>query len=553
MTNSAIKIIPLGGLGDIGRNMMAIEYSNEIVIIDAGVLFADQNMPSGIDFAIPDFSYLRDNSDKIVAMMITHGHEDHIGAIPYFVNEFNVPIYASRLTHGLITVKLRDRGLLQQAHLNVVEPNSPFKIGKFKVEFFRVTHSIPDAMGIALGTKLGHIIHTGDFKIDHTPVDGKSTDFSVLSRLASEGVILLLSDSTYAELKGYTESESIVGEALDNAIGQASGRVMIATFASLISRIQQILTAAAKHGRKVAVVGRSMNNNVGMALKMGYLSDPDNILISLKESSKLPNDETIIVATGSQGEPTSALVRIANGQHPDISVIDGDTVIISASPIPGNETLVARTIDNLFRKGATVLYSRVALVHVHGHASQEELKMVLTLLKPKFFVPIHGEYRHLTAHAAIAESVGVSAENIFVLEDGEVLEIHDEFGEIIGAVPSNHVLVDGKRFWEGNNPILHERHLLGKQGIINVAIFLERTNNTVIGMPSLSSYGFLEIEEVQEKFENAAKLVSAYLESNEIMEQNSYEIKVGVERVVSEFIYQETRLNPKIVAIVQRS
>ena len=533
--------------------MMAIEYSNEIVIIDAGVLFADQNMPSGIDFAIPDFSYLRDNSDKIVAMMITHGHEDHIGAIPYFVNEFNVPIYASRLTHGLITVKLRDRGLLQQAHLNVVEPNSPFKIGKFKVEFFRVTHSIPDAMGIALGTKLGHIIHTGDFKIDHTPVDGKSTDFSVLSRLASEGVILLLSDSTYAELKGYTESESIVGEALDNAIGQASGRVMIATFASLISRIQQILTAAAKHGRKVAVVGRSMNNNVGMALKMGYLSDPDNILISLKESSKLPNDETIIVATGSQGEPTSALVRIANGQHPDISVIDGDTVIISASPIPGNETLVARTIDNLFRKGATVLYSRVALVHVHGHASQEELKMVLTLLKPKFFVPIHGEYRHLTAHAAIAESVGVSAENIFVLEDGEVLEIHDEFGEIIGAVPSNHVLVDGKRFWEGNNPILHERHLLGKQGMINVAIFLERTNNTVIGMPSLSSYGFLEIEEVQEKFENAAKLVSAYLESNEIMEQNSYEIKVGVERVVSEFIYQETRLNPKVVAIVQRS
>ncbi|MEE2884471.1 MAG: ribonuclease J [Chloroflexota bacterium] len=553
MTNSAIKIIPLGGLGDIGRNMMAIEYSNEIVIIDAGVLFADQNMPSGIDFAIPDFSYLRDNSDKIVAMMITHGHEDHIGAIPYFVNEFNVPIYASRLTHGLITVKLRDRGLLQQAHLNVVEPNSPFKIGKFKVEFFRVTHSIPDAMGIALGTKLGHIIHTGDFKIDHTPVDGKSTDFSVLSRLASEGVILLLSDSTYAELKGYTESESIVGEALDNAIGQASGRVMIATFASLISRIQQILTAAAKHGRKVAVVGRSMNNNVSMALKMGYLSDPGNILISLKESSKLPNDETIIVATGSQGEPTSALVRIANGQHPDISVIDGDTVIISASPIPGNETLVAKTIDNLFRKGATVLYSRVALVHVHGHASQEELKMVLTLLKPKFFVPIHGEYRHLTAHAAIAESVGVSAENIFVLEDGEVLEIHDEFGEIIGAVPSNHVLVDGKRFWEGNDPVLNERRLLGKQGIINVAIFLERTNNTVIGMPSLSSYGFLEIKEVQEKFENAAKLVSTYLESNEIMEQNSYEIKVGVERVVSEFIYQETRLNPKVVAIVQRS
>ena len=545
--------MPLGGLGDIGRNMMAIEYCHEIVIIDAGVLFADQNMPSGVDFAIPDFSYLRDNRDKIVAMIITHGHEDHIGAIPYFLKEFSVPIYASRLTHGLITVKLRDHGLLQQARLNVVEPNSPFNLGKFKVEFFRVCHSIPDAMGIALGTDLGHIIHTGDFKIDHTPVDGKSTDFSVLSRLASEGVILLLSDSTYAELKGYTESESVVGEALDAAIGQASGRVMIATFASLISRIQQVLTAAAKHGRKVAVVGRSMNNNVSMALKMGYLSDPENILIPLKKSSKLPDNETVIIATGSQGEPTSALVRIANGQHPDISVIDGDTVIISASPIPGNETLVSNTIDNLFRKGATVLYSRVALVHVHGHASQEELKMVLNLLKPKFFVPIHGEYRHLTIHAALAESVGIPSDNIFVLEDGEVLEINDAFGEIIDTVPSNHILVDGKRFWQDNDPVLNERRMLGKQGIINVAIFLERTRNTVIGNPSLSSIGFLEIEEVQEKFENASKLVSTYLESNETMEQNSYEIKAGVERIVSEFIYQETRLNPKVVAIVHRS
>ena len=418
-----MRVVPLGGLGDIGRNMMAVEYGGEIVVIDAGILFPDEGMPAGVDFAIPNFSYLRENRQKLAAVLITHGHEDHIGALPYLLAEFDVPVYASRLTHGLITVKLRERGLIKDARLNVVEPYSPFKVGGFRCEFFRVCHSIPDAMGIALGTPLGHVVHMGDFKIDHTPADGRSSDFSALSRLAAEGVLLLLSDSTYAEVEGYTESEQIVGEALDRAIGQASGRVMIATFASLISRIQQVIDAAEKHGRKVAVVGRSMMNNVNMAKSMGYLQVPQGTLVTLNEARQLPLEETVIVATGSQGEPTSALVRIANGEHQDIEIVPGDTVVISASPIPGNESLVSSTIDNLFRQGASVLYSRVAMVHVHGHASREELKMVLSLVKPKFFVPVHGEYRHLVTHAALAQSMGVPPSNTFVLEDGDVLEL----------------------------------------------------------------------------------------------------------------------------------
>jgi len=419
MPDSPLRVIPLGGLGEIGQNMMALEYEDDIVVVDAGVLFPEDDMP-GIDFAIPDITYLRENSDRVRAILITHGHEDHIGALPHVLKELNVPVYASRLTHGLISVKLREHGLLSKSRLNVIEPYAPFNVGVFNVEFFRVCHSIPDAMGIAITTPVGVVIHTGDFKIDHTPADGQATDFSSLAKIAADGVLLLFSDSTYAEVEGYTESEKIVGEALDRAIRDAPGRVLIATFASLISRVQQVLNAAVKYDRKVTVVGRSMINNVNMALKMGYLEAPGGTVISMSQARRLPLEQVVIVATGSQGEPTSALVRISNGEHKDIEIVAGDTVILSSSPIPGNETVVAKTIDNLFRQGANVLYSRIATVHVHGHASQEELKMMLALVRPQYFVPVHGEYRHLVSHAALAEQMGIANSNIFVLEDGDV-------------------------------------------------------------------------------------------------------------------------------------
>ena len=546
-----MRVVPLGGLGDIGRNMMAVEYDGEIVVIDAGILFPDEGMPAGVDFAIPNFSYLRENRQKLAAVLITHGHEDHIGALPYLLAEFDVPVYASRLTHGLITVKLRERGLIKDARLNVVEPYSPFKVGGFRCEFFRVCHSIPDAMGIALGTPLGHVVHMGDFKIDHTPADGRSSDFSALSRLAAEGVLLLLSDSTYAEVEGYTESEQIVGEALDRAIGQAPGRVMIATFASLISRIQQVIDAAEKHGRKVAVVGRSMMNNVNMAKNMGYLQVPQGTLVSLNEARQLPLEETVIVATGSQGEPTSALVRIANGEHHDVEVVPGDTVIISASPIPGNESLVSKTIDNLFRQGASVLYSRVALVHVHGHASREELKMVLSLVKPKFFVPVHGEYRHLVTHAALAQSMGVPPSNTFVLEDGDVLELDGGGGRVVGSVDSSRVLVHGRNIWAVESRVLNERRSLAREGIVTVIVTLSEVDGGLLKAPVLTSTGFQGLGDLQDLFEKTSKMVAASLDQYPVNSLDLEQVKVRVTEAVSNHLYQETGRRPTVVAVVE--
>ncbi len=546
-----MRVVPLGGLGDIGRNMMAVEYDGEIVVIDAGILFPDEGMPAGVDFAIPNFSYLRENRQKLAAVLITHGHEDHIGALPYLLAEFDVPVYASRLTHGLITVKLRERGLIKDARLNVVEPYSPFKVGAFRCEFFRVCHSIPDAMGIALGTPLGHVVHMGDFKIDHTPADGRSSDFSALSRLAAEGVLLLLSDSTYAEVEGYTESEQIVGEALDRAIGQASGRVMIATFASLISRIQQVIDAAEKHGRKVAVVGRSMMNNVNMAKSMGYLQVPQGTLVTLNEARQLPLEETVIVATGSQGEPTSALVRIANGEHQDIEIVPGDTVVISASPIPGNESLVSSTIDNLFRQGASVLYSRVAMVHVHGHASREELKMVLSLVKPKFFVPVHGEYRHLVTHAALAQSMGVPPSNTFVLEDGDVLELDGGGGRVVGSVDSSRVLVNGRNIWVGESRILDERKRLAREGIVTAVVTLSEQGGGLLKDPVLTSTGFQGLGDLQNLFEKTSKVVAASLDQDTLSLLELNQVKVRVTKAVSDYLFQETGRRPTVVAVVE--
>jgi ribonuclease J len=405
-SKNKLRIIPLGGLGEIGKNMMCIEYDNDIIVVDAGLMFPEEEM-MGVDLVIPDISYLRENREKLRGIIITHGHEDHTGALPYILSDINIPVYCTRLTHGLISVKLKEHKLLAQSQLHIMEPGGKIKAGKFQIELFSVCHSIPDAVGLIIHTPFGAIVHSGDFKLDFTPVTGHPTDISKLAQLGSNGVLLLMSDSTYAEVPGYTPSEQIVGESLDRIMDEAHGRVIIATFSSLVSRIQQIIDSAVRHGRRIFVIGRNMNEIVRMALELGYLKAPAGALGKIEEMRGMPHDRIVLITTGSQGEPTSALVRIANKDHKQVHIIPGDTVAISASPIPGNEALVARTIDNLFRQGARVIYSSIMKIHVHGHGAQEELKLLMNVTQPKYFVPIHGEYRHLSIHAQLAESVGM--------------------------------------------------------------------------------------------------------------------------------------------------
>ena len=551
MSETPLRVVPLGGLGEIGKNMMALEYDGEMVVIDSGVLFPEEGMP-GVDLVIPDITYLVENRHKLKAILITHGHEDHIGALPYVLPELDVPVYCSRLTHGLISVKLREHGLLKDARLNVVEPNTPFKVGRLGVEFFRVCHSIPDAMGIAVRTPLGVVVHTGDFKIDHTPADGRPFEFGPLARFGVEGVVLMFSDSTYAEVEGYTPSEQVVGEALDRVISQAEGRVMVATFASLISRIQQVIDAAVRHGRKVAVVGRSMNNNVRMATNMGYLQAPPGTVMSLNDAQKLPLDEVVIIATGAQGEPTSALVRVANREHQDIEIVPGDTVVISASPIPGNETLVARTIDNLTRQGATVLHSRTAMVHVHGHASREELKTVLSLVKPQYFVPVHGEYRHLAAHADLARAMGVADENAFVLEDGDVLELRSDFGRVTGAVPAGHIFVDGRHIWGMESGLLEQRRLLARNGVVVVTASVDSRTGKTAGRPAVTSSGFVELADSNTFFKKASEKALYTLDQNLDLGRDLERTRAEVSRAVANFLYEETGGRPTVIVQIDQ-
>ena len=532
--------------------MMVLDFDDDIIVIDAGVLFPEEDMP-GIDFAIPDFTYLRENRDRVRAVLITHGHEDHIGALPYLLREINAPVYASRLTHGLISVKLREHGLLRSANLNIVEPNSPFRIcPAFDAEFFRVCHSIPDAMGIAVTTPLGVVVHTGDFKIDHTPADGVPTDFTRLGQIAGDGALLLFSDSTYAEVEGYTESEQVVGEALDRVIGGADGRVMIATFASLISRVQQIINAAVKYDRKVTMVGRSMVNNVKMALDLGYLDAPEGVVIPMSQARQLPLEEVVVVATGSQGEPTSALVRIANGRHNDIEIVPGDTVVLSASPIPGNETVVARTIDNLYRQGATVLYSRISMVHVHGHASREELKMMLSIVRPRYFVPVHGEYRHLIQHASIASDMGIPSSRTFVLEDGDVLEVNTDNAEVAESVQAGHVFIDGKHLWDMDSAVLSERRRLARDGVVTVTVTISSRTGLLLTDPVIRSYGFVDLDDSDILFENTSKQVSSFLEDSDNDELDLERLKSRLRKSVTDFLYGETRRRPTVLTVIEQ-
>ena len=548
--SSPLKIIPLGGLGEIGQNMMVIECHQDIVVIDAGLLFPGNDMP-GVELGIPDTTYLEKNRDRVKAILITHGHEDHIGALSFLLSKIDAPVYSSRLTHSLISNKLKQASIIKSASLHVVKPQEKLSAGIFEFEFFRVCHSIPDSMGIAIRTPFGTIIHTGDFKIDHTPADGIPFDFDHLSRLTRNGVLLLCSDSTYAEVEGYTGSEKLVGNALDNAIKEASGRVIIVTFASLIARVQQIINSAEKHQKKISLVGRSMNVNIKMALRMGYVKDSGNVIVSNKESRNLPLNKVIYIATGSQGEPNAAITRIANGNHPDINIVNGDTVVLSSSPIPGNETSVAKTIDSLFRRGARVIYSRIAPVHVHGHASREELKLMINLTKPKYFLPIHGEYRHLKAHADIAKGMGMSEKSVFVIEDGEVLEITDDGAQVAGRVPSGTIYMDSKKADETNDNIIKERIALARQGIIIASVMISGDKSSVIGSPKLRSVGFSEEHYESTALKSASKMVQVLLEEKWLKVLDWDDIESKIAETIATHIYKETRKRPIVLPILE--
>ena len=542
-----LKIIPLGGLGEIGKNMMAIEYADDIIIIDAGMMFPEEEM-LGVDMLIPDITYLLEHKEKLRGIVITHGHEDHIGALPYILPQLDLPVYATKLTQGLITVKLKEHRSFIKANLKLIQPGVKFQVGNFKVEAFPVCHSIPDAVGLIIYTPLGAIIDSGDFKIDYTPVDSRPTDLAKLAKLGNEGVLLLMSDSTYAELPGYTPSERVVGQTLDNIIGKAPGRVIIATFSSLISRIQMVIDSAAIHNRHVFIIGRSMKDTVKMALDQGYLHTSSGILCNVEDLKNYSPEKTILLATGSQGEPTSALVRIANRDHSEIRIRQGDTVVISATPIPGNEALINRTIDSLFRQGANVIYGERSSVHVHGHGSQEELKLLLNLVKPKFFVPIHGEYRHLVLHANLARGLGIPDSNIFVMDNGNILEIDGEKGRITGKLPYGNVYVDGLVLGDYAQVILRDRKLLSRDGIVVVIVALDKKEGKLTGRPDIVSRGFVDADHDGKVIEQARELVAATLSKTHIAEYSF--VHTSVKEMLGRFFYEQTKRRPMIITTV---
>jgi ribonuclease J len=547
MPKTRLKVIPLGGLGEIGKNMLVLEYENDIIIIDAGLMFPEEEMV-GIDLVIPDFSYVTERKDNVRGIIISHGHEDHIGALPYLLPLLdNVPVYSSKLTNGLIQVKLKERKTRQGVNLNVLNFGQEISLGRFKVELFPVCHSIPDACGVIIKTPEGTVIHSGDFKVDYTPVGGKPTDLSRLAQLGSQGVLLLLSDSTYAELPGYTPSEQVVGDSLEYYIANAPGRVIVTTFSSLISRVQQVIDAAAKHDRKVFIVGRSMSETVRISLELGYLKAPDGILGRIEEVRGLPHNKIVLVTTGSQGEPTSALVRMANRDHKHVHIIKGDTIILSSTPVPGNESLVNRTVDDLFKQGAQVIYSKLGQVHVHGHGSQEELKLILSLVKPKYFVPVHGEYRHLSLHAQLAESVGMPRDRIFIMEDGDVLELNSNYAHINGKVTSGHVYVDGLSVGDIGGVVLRTRRMLSRDGIVVVIIAVNRQTGKLVGRPDILNRGFMDEKDFIGMIEESRQVLEKTLDhsSGRITEISFVNSKVR--DTLDKFYYDRTKRRPMIL------
>jgi len=545
-----LQIIPLGGLGEIGKNMTAIRFGNDILVIDAGLMFPEEEL-LGIDIVIPDITYLIENRERVRGIVLTHGHEDHIGGLPYVLKQINVPVYGTRLTLGLLEGKLKEQGFEGQAELHALKPRETVAIGCFTVEFIRVSHSVPDAVALAIDTPIGTVVHTGDFKIDYTPVDGQITDLHRFSQVGEKGVLVLLSDSTNVERPGYTESESTVGAMFDQVFGTAKERILIATFASNVHRLQQAIATAHKYNRKVAVIGRSMVNVVNIAHEMGYLKIPPGTLIELDEANRLPRSQVVLLTTGSQGEPMSALTRMALSDHRQVEIVPGDTIIISASPIPGNEKLVARVIDHLFRRGANVYYEPASGIHVSGHASQQELKLMISLVRPKFFVPVHGEYRMLKKHAELAREMGVPAENVFVPENGMILEFTRRAGRVAGRVSAGRVLVDGLGVGDVGNIVLRDRKQLAQDGILIVVVTIDVENGVLLAGPDIVSRGFVYVRESEHLMDEARERVRATLE--QCMQRKITEwatIKSETRDTLSKFLYEKTGRRPMILPII---
>lgn len=544
-----LMVIPLGGLGEIGKNMTVIQYGNDIIVIDAGLAFPDDDM-FGIDLVIPDMSYLIENRDKVRAVVITHGHEDHIGGLSYLLNEVNVPVYATKLVCGLIEGKLKENHITNYT-LNEVHHGDEVQIGCMKVGFIYTNHSIPDASALYFRTPVGTIVHTGDFKVDMTPVDGKQMDMHKFAELGRRGVLLLMSDSTNAERPGYTESETTVGHAFRKAFRAAKGRIILATFASNISRIQQAINTAIQFKRKVTVLGRSMVNNVQVAIELGYLDVPEGVLIEPDELNRYPADQVLILTTGSQGEPMAGLSRMASNNHRSVSIMPGDTVIISATPIPGNETGVGRTIDNLRRLGANVIAGRDKKIHVSGHASQEELKLMLGLIKPNYFVPIHGEYRMLRTHGDLAVMMGVDKDHVLIGDNGQIFEFSNRSGHKTGHVNAGRVFVDGLGVGDVGNIVIRDRQQLAMEGVVIVVMTLAKGTSHPLAGPDIVSRGFVYVRDSEELIREAHDRVAAVLERCEAGNIREWAvIKSQVRDTLSRYLYEKTRRRPMILPII---
>ena len=545
-----VKIIPLGGLNEIGKNMTAIEYKNDIVIIDCGLKFPDEDM-FGIDVVIPDITYLLKHRDKVSGIFLTHGHEDHIGALPYVLKQLNVPVYGTKLTLGIVQSKLKEHNLLSTTELITVKPRDVVRLNSVSVEFIKTNHSIADSVAIAVHTPLGAVLHTGDFKVDYTPIDGEPMDFARFAELGKKGVLLMMADSTNVERPGYTMSEKIVGESLCRIFGKSKGRIIVATFASNIHRIQQIIDAAAMYGRKVAVSGRSMENIVQVAIELGYIKIEKENLVSIDQINKYNNDEIVIITTGSQGEPMSALARMATSEHRKVNIVPGDTIIISATPIPGNEKLVSRVVDQLFKKGAEVVYGSSEAVHVSGHACQEELKLMQTLVKPKYFIPVHGEYRHLKQHGELANSIGVPKSNILIPEIGDVIEVTRNSIKKSGTVISGQIFVDGLGVGDVGNIVIRDRKHLSQDGILTVVVTLSKENKAIIAGPDIISRGFVYVRESEKLMDEARDIVrDVFTKCEERKITDWSTLKSTVRDELKSFLYEKTKRKPMILPII---